>query len=99
MDDCGFDVLGAVPYEEYLVGATNVKPTVTKLNKAASRASNAAAKLQRTNPRAAAKLRSHSAKARAGVKRLSKAAMKAATKLMKPAAPAGSLVSSRDRPI
>lgn len=92
----GFDVLGAVEFEEYLVGAVipSEKPTLTKLSKASSKTNAAASKLARLESpkakRAAQKLRAHASAAVTKGQKLSKAIArarsKAATALTKPEA-------------
>lgn len=84
----GFDILGAETLDEYLVGAatTNIKPSVDKLDAASKRASNAAAKLQKLNPKLAAKIKAVSAQALAKKAKLQKAAANIAAPKPKPKA-------------
>lgn len=92
----GLDVLGAVEFEEYLVGATvpDEKPTVRKLSRVSSKANTAASKLARLKSpkakRAAQKLRAHASAAVTKGQKLTKAVArarsKAAAALAKPAA-------------
>jgi len=99
----GLDVLGAVPFEEYLVGAAipNEKPTLRKISKSAQKANATAAKLAKLKSpkaqRAAQKLRAHASTATTKGQKLSAAINKARTKasatLTKPAVAAAKMAT------